>query len=129
MPLPYDLDVATLRRFSMNVSKVNWPDAEIESLAERITSKAHKSVGRESEYDVGTDKYQTMKQIIIDGVSGTILNSVETPTHQAAGKEKLIAYYEALKRLRTGRREIISGGPDLQNELDPAQYLPDGGEM
>lgn len=127
MPDPYGVTAATYRKFASNVNSAIWPDAEIISLAERTKSQAHQKLGRTAEYDSVSekDKYQSMQQILIDGVSGSILLSLDNPEHQASGKEKIIKYFSALKDLRSGKREIVSGGPDLETELDPDEYLGD----
>jgi hypothetical protein len=127
MPDPYGITAATYRKFAANVNAAIWPDAEIISLANRIKSQAHQRLGLTSEYDpvTQTDKYQAMQQILIDGVTGTILLSLDSPNHQAAGKEKMVKYFSAISDLKAAKREHFSAGADLTTELDPDQYLGD----
>lgn len=122
----YEISTATFRLNAANVNSAIWPDAEIDSLGERTEAQAHQKINRNTPYDKNTEtqKYKAFQQILIDGVAGTILSSLDNPEHVNAGKEKLIKYYSALKSLRSGKMKILSTTLNTTDELNPANYIP-----
>lgn len=124
----YGLVAADLRKRCFNVSSTIYSDAKLVEISEEIEASAHKRLGKSSAYDSSSEprQYKIMRKIIKEGTAAEVLSSLDNYIEQ--GKDARINYYTEIKNLKSTKISIITGGPNIADELDSNNYTPEPSE-
>lgn len=124
----YEVTAAQLRARCHNVNDVDWTDQALLDISAEVQADAHIRLKITTPYDEVTaaNKFLAMKQIIKEGVAAEVLSGMDQYAND--GKEARINYYTKIKQLKSGRMSIITGGPNLTDELDANNYTQEASE-
>jgi hypothetical protein len=124
----YGVTAAQLRARCNNVSIVTWPDASLVTLSEQVEADAHQRLGKTSAYSITADnqKYLIMQQILKEGVAAEVLSGLDLYVENA--KQALINYYTKIKNLKQTKMTITTGGPNITDELNSLNYIPEASD-